>query len=170
MPRSEGGTMYAGELQTHLPDLCVVQNFRTHHCGPFPDPLGETWNSYPFQPLIQVKIILWNATITYSPRPFDFSWPKIQVDMAILDFSKAFDTVPYDHLLGKMEFCGIQGPLLKWTASFFKTSLGWGAVFLLKLEYYSCENLLNLISSLCDNFTWQKSMIIVRFCVLVKLR
>ena len=46
---------------------------------------------------------------------------KIQVDMAILDFSKAFDTVPHDHLLGKMEFYGIQGPLLKWTASFLKT-------------------------------------------------
>ena len=41
--------------------------------------------------------------------------------MAILDFSKAFDTVPHDHLLGKMEFYGIQGPLLKWTASFLKT-------------------------------------------------
>ena len=46
---------------------------------------------------------------------------KIQVDMAILDFSKAFDTVPRDHLLVKMEFYGIQGPLLKWTASFLTT-------------------------------------------------
>ena len=100
----EGGTLYARELQTRLPDLCVVQNFRTHHCETFQDPLGETWNSYPFQPRIQVKILLWNATITYSPRPFDFVDHKIQVDMAILDFSKAFDTVPHDHLLGKMEF------------------------------------------------------------------
>ena len=41
--------------------------------------------------------------------------------MAILDFSKAFDTVPHNHLLGKMEFYGIQGPLSKWTASFLKT-------------------------------------------------
>ena len=41
--------------------------------------------------------------------------------MAILDFSKAFDTIPHGHLLGKMEFYGIQGPLLKWTASFLKT-------------------------------------------------
>ena len=46
---------------------------------------------------------------------------KIQVDMAISDFSKAFDTIPHDHLLGNMEFYGIQGPLLKWTASFLKT-------------------------------------------------
>ena len=41
--------------------------------------------------------------------------------MVILDFSKAFDTAPHDHLLGTMEFYGIQGPLLKWTASFLKT-------------------------------------------------
>ena len=41
--------------------------------------------------------------------------------MAILDFSKAFDTVPHDRLLGKLEFLGIHGPLLDWTAAFLKT-------------------------------------------------
>merc|ERR1711895_127695 len=41
--------------------------------------------------------------------------------MAILDFSKAFDTVPHEHLLGKMEFYGIKGPLLDWSAAFLKT-------------------------------------------------
>ena len=40
--------------------------------------------------------------------------------MAILDISKAFDTVPHDHLLEKMEFYGIQGPPLQWTAPFLK--------------------------------------------------
>ena len=46
---------------------------------------------------------------------------KIQVDIAILDFSKAFDTVPHDHLLGKLQFYGMHGPLLDWTASLLKT-------------------------------------------------
>ena len=46
---------------------------------------------------------------------------KIQVDIAILDFSKAFDTVPHDHLLEKLQFYGMHGPLLDWTASFLKT-------------------------------------------------
>ena len=46
---------------------------------------------------------------------------KIQTDVAILDFSKAFDTVPHDRLLGKLEFLGIHGPLLDWTAAFLKT-------------------------------------------------
>ena len=103
---------------------CVRQgkyNLGLGNWEPFLDPHGDTWNSYPFQPQIQVKILLWNAVITYPSRPFDLSWPTFQVDMAILDFSKALDTVPHEHLLGKMEFYGIQGPLLKWTASFLKT-------------------------------------------------
>ena len=45
---------------------------------------------------------------------------KAQVDIAILDFSKAFDTVPHDRLLGKLNFYGIQGPVLHWIASFLK--------------------------------------------------
>ena len=46
---------------------------------------------------------------------------KIQTNVAILDFSKAFDTVPHDRLLVKLWFFGIQGPLLDWTAAFLKT-------------------------------------------------
>ena len=46
---------------------------------------------------------------------------KIKVDIAILDFSKAFDTVPHDHVLRKLQFYSIHGPLLDWTASFLKT-------------------------------------------------
>ena len=37
---------------------------------------------------------------------------KIQTDVAILDFLKAFDTVRHDCLFGKLRFFGIQGPLL----------------------------------------------------------
>ena len=41
-----------------------------------------------------------------------------QTDVAILDFSKAFDTVPHDKLLGKLSGYGIQGPLLTWLSHF----------------------------------------------------
>ena len=39
---------------------------------------------------------------------------KEQVDMLILDFSKAFDTVPHQRLLLKMEHYGIRGRVLHW--------------------------------------------------------
>ena len=45
---------------------------------------------------------------------------NIQVDVAILDFSKAFDTVPHDKLLLKIDSYGIQGNTLKWLSSFLK--------------------------------------------------
>ena len=41
-----------------------------------------------------------------------------QVDIAILDFSKAFDTVPHKKLLHKLHHFGIQGPLHSWLTSF----------------------------------------------------
>ena len=41
-----------------------------------------------------------------------------QVDIAVLDFSKAFDTVPHKRLLSKLEHCGIDGNIHKWVASF----------------------------------------------------
>ena len=41
-----------------------------------------------------------------------------QTDVAVLDFSKAFDVVPYKRLLRKLDFCGIQGSTLFWISSF----------------------------------------------------
>ena len=44
-----------------------------------------------------------------------------QMDMIILDFSKAFDKVPHRRLLNKLEFYGIQGKTLKWIESWLTT-------------------------------------------------
>ena len=41
-----------------------------------------------------------------------------QIDMVILDFSKAFDTVPHNKLLLKLENYGIQGEIHRWITSF----------------------------------------------------
>ena len=48
---------------------------------------------------------------------------KLQVDIGILDFSKAFDKVPHARLLQKIDFYGIRGKLLSWIRSFLSNRL-----------------------------------------------
>jgi hypothetical protein len=43
-----------------------------------------------------------------------------EVDMAILDFSKAFDVVPHTRLMRKLRLYGIEGRTLKWISSFLQ--------------------------------------------------
>ena len=43
---------------------------------------------------------------------------KGQADVIIMDFSKAFDTVPHERLLAKLRHAGINGSLHKWIRSF----------------------------------------------------
>ena len=43
---------------------------------------------------------------------------KRQVDIGILDFSKAFDTVPHKRLLNKLRLYGIHGNVLSWIETF----------------------------------------------------
>ena len=43
---------------------------------------------------------------------------KHRVDIGVLDFSKAFDTVPHPHLLKKLQHLGIHGDLYHWLTSF----------------------------------------------------
>ncbi len=46
---------------------------------------------------------------------------NVQTDLAILDFSKAFDTVPHNSLLGKLEHYGINNNIRNWISAFLKT-------------------------------------------------
>ena len=43
---------------------------------------------------------------------------KTQTDVGILDFSRAFDTVPHQRLLGKLAHYGIQGSTIQWIEAF----------------------------------------------------
>ena len=52
------------------------------------------------------------VTVDDLTRNYD---SNLQTDIAILDFSKAFDTVPHDRLLHKLKAYGIRGELLQWT-------------------------------------------------------
>ena len=46
---------------------------------------------------------------------------KIQTDLIVLDFSKAFDVVPHQRLLHKLDHYGIRGPTLLWIRNFLTT-------------------------------------------------
>ncbi len=46
---------------------------------------------------------------------------NLQTDVAVLDFSKAFDTVPHRSLLGKLEHYGIKGNIHLWITNFLTT-------------------------------------------------
>ena len=43
---------------------------------------------------------------------------KLQADIGILDFSKAFDKVPHARLVKKLDYYGIRGKILQWITSF----------------------------------------------------
>ena len=49
---------------------------------------------------------------------FDSYDARKQTDVVILDFSKAFDTVPHNKLLHKLDHYGIRGPIHKWLTNF----------------------------------------------------
>lgn len=53
---------------------------------------------------------------------------KCQVDTGILDFSRAFDTVPHQRLLGKLSHYGIVGPVHSWIKSFLCDRQMWVAL------------------------------------------
>ena len=61
--------------------------------------------------------------------------------MAILDFFKGIDTVPYRRLLGKLRTYGINGPILRWIEAFLVDSvqafkgLLWKGLGLRKIKY-----------------------------------
>ena len=46
---------------------------------------------------------------------------KIQTDLIVLDFSKAFDVIPHQRLLHKLDHYGIRGATLLWIQNFLTT-------------------------------------------------
>jgi len=46
---------------------------------------------------------------------------RIDLDIVFLDFSKAFDSVPHQRLLSKLESYGVCGPVLELTRSFLSS-------------------------------------------------
>ena len=64
------------------------------------------------------KINLTRLKETFSSLKSTLKIKGLQTDVVILDFNKAFDTVPHDKLLHKLETYGVRGALLRWIESF----------------------------------------------------
>jgi hypothetical protein len=76
----------------------------SHLCGKKTKGVPAQYLGVP--PEIQLAV-----TIDDLARNFD---NNLQTDIAILDFSKAFDTVPHNKFLHKLEAYGIRGNLYQW--------------------------------------------------------
>lgn len=57
-----------------------------------------------------------------------YKYDKIQVDITILDFSKAFATVPHNKILYKLKHYEINSNTLKWIGNFLKQEVKDGKI------------------------------------------
>ena len=64
---------------------------------------------------------------------------KSQIDVAIQDFSKAFDTVPHAGLLGKLEHYGIDSKILLWITNCLNNLMDWGSTWGMKFNAKKCN-------------------------------
>jgi len=61
-----------------------------------------------------------------------------QVDAILLDFSKAFDKVPHQRLLFKLQHYGVRGQLLEWISDFL---IGRTQSVVLEGQHSSCAHI-----------------------------
>ena len=61
-----------------------------------------------------------NQLLTFTQSLFKSVSGGGQVDTIVLDFSKAFDKVPHNRLMSKLDFYGIRGDLHRWIESFLR--------------------------------------------------
>ena len=64
-----------------------------------------------------------NITVYSNIQLINHLHSGIQNDLIILDFSKAFDKVPHNNLLCKLENYGIRNTTLKWIGSFLNNRM-----------------------------------------------
>ena len=63
---------------------------------------------------------------------------KLQVDMIIMDFSKAFDTVPHNRLLNKLNRYGIRNKTHNWISNFL--SCYWWKTLHMDTSHFRCTS------------------------------
>ena len=61
-----------------------------------------------------------NLITTFQDIAESYDKKGSQIDIAVLDFSKAFDTVPHSDLLSKLKHYGIDKNIWQWISNFLK--------------------------------------------------
>ena len=105
------------KLQASFPDFSCLQTSWTH-LPTRTRPPGEAQHTERQKSLPQIRLLLWDAAETTLHDLFESYDAQKQTDVVILDFSKAFDTVPHNKLLHKLDHYGIRGPIHKWLTNF----------------------------------------------------
>ena len=72
----------------------------------------------PEQPWLQEVPILWHSTRADPPGFVHRDQPRSRIDVAVLDFAKAFDKVPHRRLMNKLRTYGIGRDVANWIRDF----------------------------------------------------
>ncbi len=67
--------------------------------------------------------VFWHAVVGHYIDLPSIKDTGTQIDLAIPDFSKAFDTVPHKRLLSKLEFYCIHGCIVNWITVFLRNTV-----------------------------------------------
>jgi len=104
--------------------MCVIKADGTHYMQAYPESSRLTQYQHGFRKShsCESQLLL---TVNDLMCSYD---RKIQTDIAVLNFSRAFDTVPHERLLGKLDRYGIRGNVKEWIRSFLCDRQMWVAV------------------------------------------
>jgi hypothetical protein len=81
------------------------------------------WDGTPFASLVPTEVNYpYRPEVIACLMPYGFSYTVCnQIDLILLDFSKAFDKVPHERLLYKAQYYGIDGSTLLWIRDFLSS-------------------------------------------------
>ena len=94
------------KIQEHIVTSSIMRHLEAHKA------LSDTQHGFRARRSCETQLL----TLTHElAKNMDM---KKQTDIVILDFSKAFDRVPHQRLLGKLDHLGVRGQTYKWIKAF----------------------------------------------------
>ena len=99
--------------------ICVTCKLMEHIlCSHIRSLLDLHWILSPLQHGFRARFSCETQLLTTLHDLFKIRDRGVQLDLAILDFSKAFDKVPHRRLMSKLRHYGIVGPTQRWIEAF----------------------------------------------------